>query len=118
MCLFYDSSSSTHFIAGLVLVGVLFSYGVALAGLGEHSYRLSTCPVEPALSLWMMTAGVSLLFTTTLAFIILVCNKSGKHGGAEDEGGGRCCFPNLHRTRSVLSIGWAFCCGILGTGHT
>ena len=118
MCLLYDSSSTKHFVLGLSIVTTLFSFGVALAGLGEKAYRLSTCQVEPALSLWMMTAGVSLMLTTTLAFIVLVCNKSTKAEEGdeveEEVESNCCCVPNMYRARrSILTLGWAFCCGII-----
>ena len=110
MCLLCGNSvSKTHcFVIGLIVVGVLFSFGVTLAALGEDSHRNSKCKVEPALNLWMMTAGVSLLLTTTVVFIALVCGKSTKHGGNDD---GFCCMPNLAR-KSIVTLGWAFCCGI------
>ena len=42
--------------------------------------------VEPALALWMMTAGVSLLLTTTVAFIAIVAKRSTKTDSADQEG--------------------------------
>jgi len=115
MCYRGDSISKTKcFIIGLIVAGVLFSFGIALAYLGENAYRLSTCKTEPALALWMMTAGVSLLLNTTVVFIVLVARTSNKVS-QEDSGRNNdnnfYCLPNLAR-KSMLVLGWAFCCGI------
>ena len=64
MCFYYGGKGTAHFILGLVLVAVLFSFGLALSILGEASHRLEMCPVEPSLNLWMMTAGeLNITFT-------------------------------------------------------
>ena len=58
MCFFCGGNTTAHFILGLILVLVLFSFGLALSVLGEASHRLEMCQVEPSLNLWMMTAGM------------------------------------------------------------
>lgn len=78
-----------------ILTAVLLVIGIALTYLGEYSRRHALCPVEPALPVWMVTAGSSLLVMTLLTLVLLVWKR------------------RLMDRHTVLSVGWAFCCALL-----